>query len=96
LNSEILLDAATLDAFVNKVVLRFNESIATSGVDAAVSRALHALDVHEYVSSHAPGLYAIIVTGFVGAILNCVAIQTVVLWVVYLKRAAKQTDAVSI
>ncbi len=82
------------DAAVETIFARFNALVAANDPDAAVNRALESLDIHKYVSSHDPGLYAIIVIGFVGAILNCVTIQVVVLRVWSLKSVATQTDTV--
>jgi hypothetical protein len=55
---------------------------------AGVNGAIQSLDINEYLASHAPGLYSVVVIGFIGAILNSVAICAVVLWVRSLKIAA--------
>lgn len=46
----------------------------------------------DYLASHAPALYAISVIGFVGALLNSVAICLVILWVRSIKSAVTQID----
>lgn len=60
----------------------------TTGVNVA----MQSLDVNdtskEYLASLAPGLFSVVVIGFVGTILNSVAICAVVLWVRSLKIAA--------
>jgi len=74
-NGNYTITADQLDS-LNLMVLRFNETMAAN---------LQSLDVHEHIQSHEPGFYAIILIGFVGAILNCCAIQILVMWIRYLK-----------
>lgn len=89
----VLNKTASDDAAVETILARIDALIADNDVDAAVKKALDSLDVHTYVASHAPGLYALIVIGFVGAVLNSVAIFVLFLWVRSMKTAVTQIDA---
>lgn len=47
----------------------------------------------EFLASHAPGVFACVVIGLVGAVLNSLAILVLFLWVRGFKGGAVQTDA---
>jgi len=81
------------DAAVEMILARIDALIADNDVDAAVKKAIASLDMDNFLSSHASGLYALVVIGFVGAILNCIAIFALFLWVRSTKGAVTQTDA---
>jgi hypothetical protein len=89
----VLNATASDDAAVETILARVDALIADNDVDAAVKKAIASLDVDNFLSSNAPGLYAIVVIAFVGAVLNSVAIFVLFLWVRSTKGAVTQTDA---
>jgi len=59
------LDTPAIDTELDRVFARFDQALAEHDPDDTVTRALDSLHVRT------PGLFAMILVGFVGAIVNC-------------------------
>lgn len=94
---EVIL--ARIDAIVsgNHVYVDRLTSGLYGQIDAAVNRTMASFDIDKHMASQAPGLYAIIIIGFVGAVLNCLASWVMFVWVFFQVRSLKgvvpQTNA---